>query len=153
VAESDILLLASPWPATEEMIRSAGDLSGKVLIDATNPFKPDLSGMTSDIVTSGGELVASWAKGAKVVKAFNSIGFPIMDNPAFGDARAVLLYCGDDGQAKAQVHQLAADLGFQPQDLGPLSLSAALEYTALTWVTLAFKQGFGPQFAFQLLRR
>lgn len=44
VSASDVLLLATPWSATEQVVRSAGDFKDKILIDATNPLKPDLSG-------------------------------------------------------------------------------------------------------------
>jgi 8-hydroxy-5-deazaflavin:NADPH oxidoreductase len=151
-AKADILLLAMPWEATEQAIAAAGDLSGKVLIDATNP----LAGIDSLVVggtTSGGEQVAKWARGAKVVKAFNTIGNSIMANTAFPGSTPVLLYCGDDAAAKQSVHTLAAELGFEPVDAGPLSMARTLEPAALLWISLAFKQGLGREFAFQLLRR
>jgi predicted dinucleotide-binding enzyme len=91
VEQSDILLLASPWPATKEMVAAAGDLAGKILIDVTNPFLPDLSGIEVGTNSSAGELVASWAPGAKVVKAFNTIGVNIMADPNFNGRSALLL--------------------------------------------------------------
>jgi predicted dinucleotide-binding enzyme len=61
VAASDVLLLATPWPATKAILSGAGDLRGKILIDATNPLLPDLSGLEVGTSTSAGELVAGWA--------------------------------------------------------------------------------------------
>src|SRR5690242_7958038 len=59
-ASADVIVFATPWPATEQAIRGAGDLKGKTVIDATNPLLPDLSGVALGTTTSGGELVAEW---------------------------------------------------------------------------------------------
>jgi hypothetical protein len=103
VAAAEAVLLATPWPATRAAIEGSGDLAGKVLIDATNPLLPDLTGVECGATTSGGEWVAGWALGAKVVKAFNSVGANIMANPVFGPDRPVMFYCGDDAGAKLAV--------------------------------------------------
>src|SRR5260370_28163362 len=147
---ADVLLLATPCPNTEEALRSAGDLSGKLLIDATNPLL-NLDGLDTGTTTSGGEKVAQWARGAKVVKAFNTVGSSIMANPAFDSRRPVLFYCGDDKTAKQTVAPLIAELGFHPIDAGPLSQARTLEPFSLLWISLAFKDGLGRGFAFHLL--
>jgi 8-hydroxy-5-deazaflavin:NADPH oxidoreductase len=153
VNSSDVLLIATPWPATESALRAVGEFSGKILIDATNPLLPDLSGIALDRQTSGGEQVAQWARGAKVVKAFNTVGFNIMANPEFDGSKAAMLYCGDDSQAKQTVAGLIGELGFQALDAGPLTQSRVLEPFALLWISLALKYGYGRDFAFQMLRR
>jgi hypothetical protein len=152
-AASDALLLATPWPATRDVVTGLGDLSGKILIDATNPLLPRLAGLEFANTTSGAEQIASWAPGARVVKAFNTVGFNVMANPEFHGSRAVLFYCGDDTPAKQAVHSLAASLGFDPQDAGPLSQARLLEPFALLWISLAMVHGYGRDIAFQLLRR
>lgn len=149
----EVLLLSIPWKASQSVLESLGDLTGKVLIDATNPLLPDLSGLDTGTTTSAGEKVAEWARGAKVVKAFNTIGFNIMANPSFGSDRPVLFYCGDDGPAKDKVKQLGEAIGFEACDAGPLSQSRVLEPFALLWVSLAVKYGYGRDIAFKLLRR
>ena len=153
VRQSDVLLLATPWGATEQILKSAGDLSGKILIDATNPLLPDLSGLTLGTNTSAGEMITRWAAGAKVVKAFNTVGNNIMADPAFPNAHVALFYCGDDKSAKETVAGLIAELGFEPIDAGPLTQARLLEPFALLWISLAFKGGFGREIAFQFLRR
>lgn len=75
---ADAVLVATPWERTQEAIENCGDLGGKVLIDATNPVLPTLTGLSVGLSTSAGEMVAEWAVGAKVVKAFNTIGANIM---------------------------------------------------------------------------
>lgn len=153
-AFGEAVVFATPWPATEEAIKSAGNLNGKLLIDCTNPLKPDLSGLTLGTTTSAGEEVARWAKGAKVVKAFNTIGAANFGNPTFGSEKASMFICGDDAAAKASVAKLAADLGFDPIDTGPLTAARLLEPLALLWIRLAFDQGWGPTgHAFKMLRR
>jgi predicted dinucleotide-binding enzyme len=152
VAGSEILLIATPWPATKPAIASAGNLAGKIVIDATNPLLPDLAGMELGTTTSAGEQVAQWAAGAKVVKAFNTVGANIMANPEIGGHPALLFYCGDDAQAKKAVHQLATELGFDARDAGPLKQARLLEPFALLWISLAYAQGYGRDFAFQILK-
>ncbi|MGB6944439.1 MAG: NADPH-dependent F420 reductase [Bryobacteraceae bacterium] len=151
--DGEVLLLATPWPATEQIIAGLGNLNGKILIDATNPLKPDLSGLTDGTTTSGAEQVASWSRGAKVVKAFNTVGAGIMANSTFDGHRPVLFYCGDDAQAKEVVKKLIDQLVFEAVDAGPLSQARLLEPFALLWISMALKQGLGPDFAFELIRR
>jgi predicted dinucleotide-binding enzyme len=153
VRGGDMLLLATPWPATQSTVESLGPLNGKIVIDATNPLLPDLSGLEVGTNTSAGELVATWAAGAKVVKAFNTVGFNIMDQPSFGADRPVMFYCGDDGAAKQAVKQLALELGFDAVDAGPLTQARLLEPFALLWISLALVHGQGRDMAFKLLRR
>src|SRR5262249_28703523 len=66
-AAADVVALTVPWPAAQEALRSAGELRGKIVLDCTNPLKPDLSGLTVGYTTSGAEQVAAWAPGARVV--------------------------------------------------------------------------------------
>jgi 8-hydroxy-5-deazaflavin:NADPH oxidoreductase len=108
--ESEVLLLATPWEAAQNALASAGDLTGKILIDATNPLLPGLGGLAVGTTTSAGEMVAKWAAGAKVVKAFNTVGFNIMADPRFEGGRAAMFYCGDDAKAKSAVAGLINEL-------------------------------------------
>lgn len=149
----EVLLLATPWAATQEIIGGLGDLNGKILIDATNPLLPDLSGLAIGTTMSGGEQVANWAPGAKVVKAFNTVGASIMADPTFDGHKPVLFYCGDDGPAKQSVKKLINELNFEAVDAGPLSQARLLEPFALLWISMAIAQGLGTNFAFELLRR
>jgi NADPH-dependent F420 reductase len=149
----EVVVFATPWPATEAAVRSAGDLSGKIVIDCTNPLTPDLGGLVLGHTTSAAEKVAEWAKGAKVFKAFNTTGATIMADPVINGVRTVMFVCGDDEAAKPSVLQLAADVGFEAVDAGKLTQARLLEPWAVLWISLAYKGGLGPNFGFALLRR
>lgn len=153
VAGADVVVLATPWFGTEEALREAGDLRGVVVVDATNPIAEDFSNLTVGHTDSAGEQVARWAPDAKVVKAFNTIGFNIMEAPSFGDGPATLLVAGDDEDAKGVVKVLAADLAFDPVDAGPLVQARLLEAMAWLWITMAMKHGHGREIAFRLMKR
>jgi predicted dinucleotide-binding enzyme len=152
-AASDLIVLATPWPVTQDAIKAAGDLTGKVVVDCTNPLTEDFSGLCLGYTTSGAEQVAQWAKCAKVFKAFNTTGFSNMADPVFGGQRAVMFVCGDDAASKPTVLNLAADIGFEPIDAGNLAIARLLEPYGMLWIHLALVQGLGPTFAFGLLRR
>jgi 8-hydroxy-5-deazaflavin:NADPH oxidoreductase len=152
VRAADVVLVALPWPATKPVLESL-DLRGKVLMDCTNPFRPDLSGLEVGTTTSGGEMVAEWAAGSRVVKIFNTTGFGNMVNPLYDGKPIPIFYCGDDASAKNIAAGLAGDLGLDPIDAGPLANARLLEPHALLWVWLAVKGGMGRNFAFQIVKR
>lgn len=152
-ASAEAIVLATPWPAAEAAIRAAGNLAGKILMDCTNPLAPDLSGLVIGHTTSAGEEVARWARGARVVKAFNTTGAGNMANARYDSQRPTMCVCGDDAEAKTAVAKLAEDLGFEAIDAGPLANARLLEPFAMLWIYLAVKQGLGPNIAFKLLRR
>ncbi len=152
-AAAELLLLATPWPATQAILEGLGDLTGKVLIDATNPVLPGLTGLELGTTTSAAEQVAGWAYGAKVVKAFNTVGYNIMANAAFGADRPVMFYCGNDAAAKRTIKPLVEELGFEAVDAGALTQARLLEPFALLWISLAYAQGLGREIGFKLLRR
>ena len=151
-ASADLVVLATPWPSAEQAVRSAGDISGKVLIDCTNPLAPDLSGLVVGQTDSAAESVARWAPGARVVKAFNTTGFKNMADPHYGDQRIDMYVCGDEPAARSTVMRLAEEIGFDPVDCGPLRNARLLEPLAMLWIWLAIN-GQGPDIAFKLLRR
>jgi 8-hydroxy-5-deazaflavin:NADPH oxidoreductase len=152
-ASADVIVLTVPWGAAQDALKNAGNLNGKILLDCTNPLKPDLSGLTHGFTTSGGEQVAAWAPGARVVKIFNTTGFGNMANPVYAQGAAMMLYCGDDPAAKKTAAQLARELAFEAYDVGPLQEARLLEPFALTWIHLAVFQKLGTNFAFLLKKR
>jgi NADPH-dependent F420 reductase len=150
VAFGDVVVLATPWPATLDVVRSAGDLAGKIVVDCTNPVAAGLRHALPS--GSAADAIAAVAEGAKVVKAFNSAGFEVFADPRFGTEVASLFLCGDDAPARQTVAVLARELGLEAVDCGPLAQARRLEELALLWISLA-AQGQGRAHAFRLLRR
>ncbi len=153
VAGVDAVVLAVPFGAARDALQAAGDLAGRILIDPTNPLKPDLSGLTVGYGDSAGEQVARWAPRARVVKTLNTIGHEHMSGARRGDTNPTMFLCGDDAGAKQAVSRLLEELGFEAVDAGPLRQSRLLEPLAMLWITLAYSRGMGSSIAFKLLRR
>lgn len=153
VAFGDVVLLATPWDATRQALQDAGGLAGKILLDATNPLQAGLVGLDFVGGRSGAEQVAAWAPDARVVKIFNTTGFNVMADPRFGAERASMLHCGDDAPAKKVAGELAAAIGFDPVDAGPLTEARWLESFAMLWIRLAVVNGQGRDIAFRLMKR
>ena len=148
VTGADVVVLALPDSALAEVISTLGTaLAGKILVDCTNPMSNTPS------AKSGGELVAQLAPTAFVVKAFNITGSPNVEHPQYPEGKALMLYAGDHAESKRVVSGLAADLGFDPVDAGPLAQAKALESMAMLWVNLAYRQKMGPGVALRLIRR
>jgi hypothetical protein len=80
-------------------------------------------------------------------RTFSSVG------PTYGTQPVTMFICGDDPEAKATVGSLAAELGFEVIDSGPLLTARYLEPLAMLWIHLAYVQGLGPDFAFKVIRR
>ncbi len=151
----DVVILATPWAGTRAAIEQAGTLGGKVLLDVTNPLAPDFGSLVVGHTTSGGEEVAKWAAGAKVVKAFNAVASMTIDaapNFAYPETPSIF-YAGDDERAKKTVAQLIAELGFDPVDTGPLRSARYLEAMAMLWVFMAYGMQRGTDSAFRLMRK
>jgi len=154
VKDAPVVVLTTSWEGTQDALKSAGNLSGKILIDATNPLFQDLQrGLVIGHTTSGGEQVAAWSPGARVVKAFNTTGAGNMANPKFGADAATMFICGDDAEAKATVTKLSNELGFETCDAGPLSAARYLEPLAMLWIHQAYALCWGPNFALKVIRR
>jgi hypothetical protein len=146
VAFGDVIAIALPWTALPDVLASAGDWSGKIVIDATNRFSDPPAGsasLTEDIARQ---------TGAHVVKALNTIGAEHYVDPTFSGQPATAFICGDDDGAKAAVASLVTDMGFEVIDIGPLSNAALLDNLARLWVALA-RSGFGRDFAFRILTK
>src|SRR5215467_10303578 len=106
----------------EAAIRSMGDLTGKILLDAINPVAmgPDGLGLEIGHNSSAGEKVQAWATGASVFKTLNTTGFGNMADPLFHGVKSVMSVAGDDTTNKPRVIELVASLGFEVVDAGPL---------------------------------
>lgn len=153
VEQAQVVVMAVPYAASESIARSIPDWQGKILVDATNPLAPNLTGLSVGTQDSGSERIARHANNARVVKAFNTTGAENMMNSHYPSGQVFMPVCGDDASARQQVMALATLLGFDAVDMGSLQSARYLEPLAMTWIHLAILQGFGRNFAFGLLRR
>lgn len=152
---AEIIVLATPWPATEAAVNGLGDLSGKIVIDCTNPLALGPEGLELVLghTTSGGEQVASWAPAASVFKTLNQIGADSMDKASKFPVRPVMFIAGDDEAKKPIVMALVTMLGFEPLDAGPLRIARLLEPFGMLWIDQALNRGRGQSFAFAVTQR
>ena len=153
VATSDVVILAVPYGALPAIAQSVPDWQGRILVDATNPLAPGLAGLSVGTTTSGAEELAKLARGARVVKAFNTTGAENMADTRYPGGAPFMPVCGDDADARDRVKALATLIGFDAVDMGELRSARYLEPFAMAWIHLAIKLGYGRSFAFGVLRR
>lgn len=145
--DADVVVLAIPFGAVAPALESMGGLDGKIVIDCTNPVGVTLP----PGVSSGAELVARLAPGARVVKSFNAQGAENVLHPRYGNEAASNFYCGDDEDAKQVVRRLVVEVGFDPIDVGPLKNARLFESATLLWFAVSSVLG-SRRVAFRLLR-
>lgn len=152
---AEVLVLSVPWQAVPDALASAGDLTGKILIDCTNPLQmgPDGLELAIGLTSSGAERVAELAPEAFVFKTLNQTGFANMEHAHDFALAAVMYVAGDDETRKPLVMSLVADLGFQAIDAGPLRIARLLESMAMLWIHMALNRGEPVTTAFALSRR
>lgn len=152
---SDLLLLSVMWQSVPDVLKLAGPVNGKSIIDCTNPLLPDLSGLAIGHDTSAAEEIAKMAPGARVVKAFNTAFAEVYASPTrlFGSRISTMFYCGDDAGAKQDVSRLIGDAGLEAVDAGPLKSARLLEPLAMLMIHLGYGMGMGTGIGLSLLRR
>ena len=149
---ADLVVLAVPYTAVDDVLRDVGPaLEGKIVVDATNPLKPDYSGLATNGV-SGAETIQGKAPGARVVKAFNTaLAARQADPTVAGGLRVDGYAAGDDDDAKQAVLALLKDLGFNPVDAGGLAMAKYLEGLAWLNISLQMKNGWSWQASWKLV--
>jgi 8-hydroxy-5-deazaflavin:NADPH oxidoreductase len=148
VKQAEVILIATPPTAIFEVINEMGDVSGKVIIDASNSVrdKPEPYPTVFHALAD--------KTNADVVKCFNSTGFENMLNPNYNGTAIDMFMAGDSEKAKEIAKKLALDAGFGDCiDFGKADKVELLEKFALSWINLAIMQGHGRDMAFKVLRR
>lgn len=155
VSAAELVFLATPFKANAEVLPPLAEaLAGKVLVDCTNPVGPGLShGLNSQ--GSGSASVQALVPKARVVKAFSIYGYENFEDSSFPayQVKPVMMFCGDEAEAKAQLAGLVAELGFEPLDVGGLVQALHLEHMTLLWVRMVRMHGHSPHMAWAVLRR
>ncbi|GIM88230.1 NADPH-dependent F420 reductase [Paractinoplanes toevensis] len=131
----DIVIVAVLYTGAVDAVAHYGDaLAGKILVDITNPFNADVSGLVTTVGNSVSEQIAAVApEGVHVVKAFNSIFRGVLA----GDRPLDVFFAGDGAEAKARVAAFVESLDMRPLDAGGLEMAHALEWAGLLLVGLA----------------
>ena len=131
----DVIVLAIPSGEVAAVVTGIASAAvGKVVLDATNPLKPDYSGLANAGGPSTAELVAELVPGAHVAKAFNTLFGAVQADPTTHGTMLDVLYATDDEVAAAAVSELASSIGFRPVRVGPLA--AARELEAIAWLNI-----------------
>lgn len=148
-ADSDVVVVATPYEQAIPALQAAGPLQGKVVIDATNPLTPDYMGLTVGHATSAAEEIARAFPGVDFAKAFNTLFAQVVaEGPAFADGQvARAFYAGDSERAKATARSLIESTGFQPVDAGPLKNARYLEPLAGLNIWFGYGAGQGTAIA------
>ena len=141
----EIVVLAVLGRVVEEAIDLAGadHLTGKILIDTTNPLADEVP--VDGILTfsmgpndSLGEKVQRLLPNTHVVKSFNSVGSGLMINPHFEQGTPTMFLCGNNPEAKQAVSGIIVQFGWEPFDCGGIAASRALEPLCRLWVLPGF---------------
>ena len=130
----DIVIVAVLYTGAVEVVAHYGDaLAGKILVDITNPFNADVSGLVTTAGNSVSQQIAAAAEGAHVVKAFNSIFSGVLAE----DKPLDVFFAGDSAEAKTRVAAFLESLDMRPLDAGGLDMAHALEWAGILLVGVA----------------
>jgi predicted dinucleotide-binding enzyme len=153
---ADALLLAVHWSRVDDVLKQAGDLSGKVIVTCSLPMSADDTRLVIAHTSSGAEALAKKVRKADVVSAFSSVPgevlFDVFDARRRTRRRPSLVCCGDDQDAKDVAASLIRDVGFEPVDAGPLRIARYLEPFSLAMAQLAYEGDEGPEIAYRIER-
>ena len=148
----EVVVLAVYYPDAQAAVEHYGDaLSGKVVVDITNPVNETFDGLVTPPDGSAAQELAASASGARVIKAFNTtFAGTLSEGQVAGQALDVFL-AGDDEDAKGTVAKLVEDGGLNAIDAGPLKRARELEAAGLLHMTLQGSLGTGYGSALKIL--
>ena len=135
---ADIVVLAVPGILVGDITKGLGDLSGKIIIDPTNPLQRKQAKFDHAVDTSNGEIVQAIAPDARVVKAFNTLGWKTMIDPEIAGGPVSIPLAGDNLEAKETVAELVTGMGLEPIDVGGIKHAYWLEGMAILLINNRF---------------
>jgi 8-hydroxy-5-deazaflavin:NADPH oxidoreductase len=151
VEGADLVVIAVPYMSIVGVLDDVGpQLGGKIVVDATNPLKPDYSGLATE-GTSAAEEIQAKIPTARVVKAFNTAFAARQADPAISGIDVDGFVAADDEEAKAIVLDLVKGMGFHPIDAGQLAMSRYLEGLAFLNISLQMRHGWSWQAGWKLV--
>lgn len=134
VIGADIVVLAVPGLLVEEITVGLGDLRGKIIIDPTNPLSRGENGFSFAVESSNAEIIQAAAPDAHVVKAFNSLNWQQMVEPASSGGPISIPLAGNSAAAKARVAELVEGMGLEAIDVGPVEHAHWVEGMLILWI-------------------
>jgi hypothetical protein len=155
VEDADMVLLAVHWSRLDDVLKQAGDLSGKLILSCSLPMNADDTALALGGRTSGAEELARRLPDARVVAAFSTVPSEVLFavyEARRKSRRPSLLYCGDDARAKKVVAALIQEVGFDPLDAGPLRMARYTEPFSLLIGQLAYESSDNPSLAYRFER-
>ena len=153
--DADVVLLAVHWSRVADVLKQAGDLSGKVVLSCSLPMNADDTELAVAHTSSGAEELAKKVPKAKVVAAFGTVPSEVLFDVFESRRKArrpALVYYGDDERPKRTVARLIRDVGFDPVDAGPLQTARYAEPFTLLVAQLAYEGKGGPRLAYRFER-
>jgi 8-hydroxy-5-deazaflavin:NADPH oxidoreductase len=148
---AELVVIAVPYMSIVSVLDEVGpQLAGKIVVDATNPLKPDYSGLATE-GTSAAEEIQTRIPTARVVKAFNTAFAARQADPAISGIDVDGFVAADDEEAKAAVLELVKGMGFHPIDAGQLAMSRYLEALAFLNISLQLRHGWSWQSGWKLV--
>jgi 8-hydroxy-5-deazaflavin:NADPH oxidoreductase len=119
-------------------LAGAANLSGKTVIDTTNPIAdaPPVNGVIrffTDLDRSLMEQLQVEFPDARFVKAFNSVGNQHMVDPRFDGGPPTMFICGNDPAAKQTVTGILEQFGWETADMGGAEAARAIEPLCILW--------------------
>jgi len=152
VVGANIVVLAVPGMLVEEITLRLGDLSGKIIIDPTNPMQRSSTGLSHAVDTSNAEIIQAAAPDAYVVKAFNTLNWKTMLEPDESGGPVSIPLAGNNDGAKQTVATLISGMGLDPIDLGAVENSHWIEGMLILWINNRYGAGNRDSFDFYLRR-
>lgn len=142
VAQANIIVLAVPGLMVENIVSELGSLAGKIIIDPTNPLREGSDGMYElSTESSNGELIQTLQPDAYVVKAFNTLNWSTMIDPASSGGPVSIPLVGDSDEAKQVVAKLVTGMGLEAIDVGPIKQARYVEGMLILWINNRFVTG------------
>jgi predicted dinucleotide-binding enzyme len=155
----EVVILAVKGTASAQALglAGAGNLAGKVVIDASNPIAdaPPEKGVLkffTSLDESSMERLQREFPNARMVKAFNSVGSYGFIDPKFAEGRPTMFICGNDEAAKKTVTALLDEVGWDSADMGAAIAARAIEPLCMLWCIPGFLHNEWTH-AFKLLRQ
>ena len=153
--DADALLLAVHWSRVDDVLKQAGNLSGKVIVSCSLPMNADDTALVVAHTSSGAEKLGKKVPRARVVSAFGTVPSEVLFGVFAARRKArkpSLVYCGDESKSKKIAAELIHDVGFDPVDAGPLRIARYTEPFTLLIAQLAYEGDEGPELAYRFER-